>query len=163
MAHPQLDVTITDADITAHQANVAATEAQFPFLLNLTVKEAKELPKMGPKRIAKTQKLLDIALQNPGIIAAGFSVPAFEKDFKAAIRMKGLVRNPVLKLLEKIDETGHALGNEAYEQALKVKIYLETANRTDAGLDDLVREVNELFEQGEDEIVVPPAPVAEPV
>src|SRR3990172_7228716 len=149
MAHPKLNVEITDAMVTTLVTKVTEIETEFPFLINLTIKEIKELAKMGKRRLAITQKLLDIALQNPAILPSGFSAADFQRDFNAAVRMKGVVRNPVVKLLEKIEETGHALGNEAYEQALKVKIYLEAANRTDAGLDQLVAEVQEMFAQVE--------------
>ena len=162
MSHSQLDVEITDAMITALETKVTEIEAQYPFLLNLTLKEIKELAKMGKRRQAIVQKLLDIALQHPQILPGSFSTPKFQRDFKAAIRMKGVVRNPVLSLLEKIDETGIALGNEAYEQALKVKGYLELANRTDAGLDELAKEVQEMFEQVKEDDQPQPQPAVEP-
>lgn len=112
---------------------------------NLTKTEVGNLNIIGNKRKPAAQKALEIATLKPEILPPAFSLPDYEAKMNLITAIEGKVSYALLSLLEVVEESRFWYSDTAWDDSLKTKQYLETANRTDAGLDELLRELNEHF------------------
>lgn len=130
---------------------------------NLTRDETSNLNIIGNKRKAAAQKALEIAQLKPEILPGGFSLADYEAKMSLIFTLEGQVSFPTKSLLEVMEESRFFYSDTAWDDSLKVKQYLETANRTDAGLDTLVNELNEHFTRASgDEDDTTPQPATTP-
>lgn len=121
--------------------------AQAPFWKLSGKDELANLNIIGSKRKPAAQKALDIAQLKPEKMAGDFSLDDFEKGMELIFSLEGKVSYPLMSLFEVVEESRFFFSDKAWDQARKVKIYIETANRTDPGLDSMVKELSEHFKQ----------------
>ncbi len=128
---------------------------------NLTEAEVSHLNIIGNKRKPAAQKALEIATLKPEILPPAFSLADFQAKMGLIAILEGQVSFPTKSLLEVMEESRFWYSDTAWDDSLKLKQYLETANRTDPGLDTLVNELNEHFQRagsGEDDTEPQPPP-----
>lgn len=71
----RISAVLSDEDVAAVQAAVAAIRAKLPFLVTLSAQERKELPKMGPKSVGFDEKCVTY-MANRAEFVPGFVDPA---------------------------------------------------------------------------------------
>ena len=117
MSVNRLSLDISEAqktDFSKASADLAnATE-------NLTVviekEELRALPKIGDGRIPFVQKAADYCVSNPEHLPAVTNVPEFQKDLKAFLALREMVR-PLRQILGNLENALAVSGSEAYEAA----------------------------------------------
>jgi uncharacterized protein with von Willebrand factor type A (vWA) domain len=150
MAHSNVTVTLSAADKATIKQKVQDILALLPFIINLTLEERKALPKMGNHRYTFVKRLIQAVKENSAHIPASYDIAALEQDFSGYDDINE-VRIPVIQLLEKMDDTMRAAGAEAYLKALQGKELLEAANRTESGMDNIMKELQEFFDHAQQE------------
>jgi len=146
MAYNNIDAEVPDADKEAFKNNLIAAMILLPFLVNLTIDERRRLIKIGNNRYTFVKRFIQIAENNASEFPVSFNLAGLKKDFELFDDLKDLII-PMVQDLEKLTDTQKAVGNEALTKALQGKQMLEAANRTNAGLDDVVAELREFFDR----------------
>lgn len=136
---------ITDEIKQTFKEGIAAIVALFPFLINLSMKERKA-PTIGQKREPIARRLIEIGKQQQEHLPGSFNMDEVESDFSLTLSLLEVFRLAV-PMMEKLHETRIAVGAETYKAVRQIRDHLRTANLTEPGLDDVVKEINELFKQ----------------
>jgi len=136
---------ITDANVVTVTEGVAAIEALFPFLVNLTMEE-RSAPTIGIRREPIARRLIEIGNQNSQHLPGSFDMAEAEKDFTLTLRLLEVIRL-LVPLTEKLHETRIAVGAEAYKAVRQIRDYLRAANLNEPGLDEVMSEIDDLFAQ----------------
>jgi len=144
MSYSNISAVLSQANKQFIKARVSDILSKLPFVVNLTIDERRSLSKLGTRRFAFVQKVLQHTKDNPAVFPSYFNVAEFEKDFNLYVDL--LEISAVLKqLLEKVEDTRIAVGSEAFASALQSKELFESANRNEAGLDAIVAEIADFF------------------
>lgn len=136
---------ITDENVQAVTDSEITTTELFAFLVNLSMKE-RNAPTIGQKREPIARRIIEIGKQNSQHLPPSFNMNAVESDFALTLRLLEVIRLRV-PLGEKLHETRIGVGAETYKAVRQIRDHLRTANLTEPGLDDIVKEIDELYEQ----------------
>lgn len=136
---------ITDENVQSVTDSEVTITALFAFLINLTMKE-RNSPTIGQKREPIARRIIEIGKQQAQHLPGSFDMNAVESDFSLTLRLLEILRLRV-PLNEKLHETRIAVGAETYKAVRQIRDHLRTANLTNPGLDDVVKEIDELYEQ----------------
>ncbi len=96
--------------------NITATEALFPFLLNLSTEERHSLPKLRRDGLDFVERTLMHAESNPKLVTSYLDIPGLKKDLtllKQIQRVLGILES----FCEKLRDTYMELGVESYSAA----------------------------------------------
>ena len=113
----KISITISPEVENAILEAILSIEAKLPMLINLSLEDRHNIPKLGDKTLAFVTKSLEYAKQNPAIVPTFLDVAEFEKDVNAMIAIDRILK-PTRQLLEKMDDTTMLAGSEAYSAAL---------------------------------------------
>lgn len=113
----KISVTVSPEVLVSVNKAIESIGQSFPFMINLTKDERKALLKMGDKSIAFVNKSMDYAKQNPSVIPVYLNMPEFEKDV-VVVNALTSVKNSLLQIAEKLDDTALQAGSEAFNAAL---------------------------------------------
>ncbi len=113
----KISVTISPEVVVTVNKAIETINNSLPFLINLTNDDRKALLKMGDKSMAFVNKGLEYAKQNQGILPVYLNIPEFEKDVVVTNDLAS-IRNSLLQLIEKLDDTVLQAGSEAFNAAL---------------------------------------------
>lgn len=109
---------IEDKDLVEIKAAIEVLKTKLlPNLKALTPTEKKELAKMGDKTTAFVQKTLEYCKSNPDLCPQYLDVAALEVDVKAVETIRQ-IQQPLLQIVEALDDTLTISGSEAYSGAL---------------------------------------------
>ena len=109
---------VSEADMTEIKAAIATLKSKLlPNLKALTPTEKKELAKMGDKTTAFVQKTLEYCKSNPDLCPQYLDVSALEVDVKAVETIRQ-IHQPLLQIVEALDDTLTISGSEAYSGSL---------------------------------------------
>lgn len=136
---------ITDENVQIVTDSITAILALFPFLINLSMEE-RSAPTIGQKREPIARRLIEIGKQQSQHLPPSFDMVEAEKDFNLTLRLLEVIRL-VVPLVERLHETRIAVGAEAYKAVRQIRDHLRTANLNEPGLDEIMNEIDELFEQ----------------
>lgn len=139
---------ITSENKETVKDTVAMIAETFPFLINLSMKDRNK-PTIGQKREPIARRIIEIGKQNAEHLPNSFDMTEVEKDFILTLDLLEVIR-PFVQLVEKMHETRIAVGAEAYLSVRAIRGHLRTANLTNPGLDEVMKEINELFARLED-------------
>lgn len=152
--------TLTQEDVLFMENIKKQITDRYSWLINLTKDKRQSIPKMGNRRYPAAQKALQIGQQNSQHIPGSFSMDDFTNNFQNSSIFAQMLL-PLKQATEMIDDTRLDGNHKTWKQALKVKDLMENANRDNAGLDDVVDELNEFFKHTdkEEEDTTPTTPV----
>jgi hypothetical protein len=146
MPYQNIDATLSATDQQAIKDAFAIILQKLTFLVNLTVDERRATFKAGPNSLSFLQNALTAAQNNPTVLPASFSIPAFQKDvdlFTALTEIFMLASS----LASQLDDTRLAVGGEAMQEASQVYTYFKAAARTTPGLKPIADQLAERFQK----------------
>lgn len=149
MPYQNISAEITDQNMTDIQANIDAIKALLPFLVNLTNEEKSQYPAIGDGRVAFVAKSLNYEQNNPMLLPGFLDVAEHGKDFTLFDKLRQILQ--VLRpLVESIEDTRHAVGNEAYTSALDFYASVQRAKeRNIAGSEAIYTDLKTQFERAQ--------------
>jgi len=113
----QISITISEEAVANINKAIATINENLPDLINLTVDDRHQLPKMGDKTLAFVNKSFEYASQNPNIVPSFLDLTEFAKDTAVVTSLKRILM-PLEQLNEKLSDTNLLAGSEAYMAAL---------------------------------------------
>jgi hypothetical protein len=158
MSNPNIDATLSAADLQAVKDAFAMVLNKLPFLISLTADDRKSIVKTGSDSLTFVNKAFTAAQANPTIFPASFSTAAFGRDcdlFASLTELNTLAN----QVAEQIDDTRMAVGGEAMGQAMQTYEYVKTGAKTNPGLKTIADELGERFKKSGGS-TPPPKPAA---
>jgi hypothetical protein len=144
MSYSNISASLSEAQVAQIDTQIQAILASLDFLINLSPDERHTLRKMGDKLTSYVEDALEVAKANRGYLPSNVDLAEFEKDLSLAKNLdKILIR--LRPLVESIQDTATAAGNEAIKVADLSYGYLKQAARSDAGLDDTIKVLGARF------------------
>ena len=153
----RVSATLSTTDQQDVMTAITTIRQKLPFLIDLTTTERVTMSKLGDKTQAFVKKAVDVALQHPDLLPAGF-LDEMRKDAQLLDSLSPIHR--AIDLLQKqIDDTTVQVGAEAYAAARTVYAvtkapFAEAVLRTAA--DDLGKRFGRRARNG----ATPVAPIA---
>mgnify|MGYP007014263588 CR=1 FL=1 len=131
MSQNLISLQLTTADLSAVDAALKTLEDKFVGLIDLSIEQRSTVTKMGDKSEAFCRKAVEVLGNNPGVLAANYSLAEVKRDLAAfdALRPR-LVR--VEKLVEKMRDSQMALGSDLMTASLEGYAYLKVAGKGEA-------------------------------
>jgi len=153
----KISAVLSDADKTAALGHFNSLITLLTFLQTLTPEQRQRINKAANGRLAFIQQACQDAQQNPGVLAANFSLPEFSKDV-AFISAFVAVVNAEENFHTKCKDTFALALSDGYEQALRVYAFFKAANFT-GEYQAIVDNLGSYFEgQGKKKTSPPPTP-----
>ena len=156
MPDNRITATLSQADLTAVMDAISTIRTKLPFLLDLTLEERRQLPKMGDKSRAFVQQALEVATQNEDMLPRSFSVEEMRRDVELANALQPIMVG-LNQLQELVDDTYLQVGSEAYTAALLVYQYARAAGKG-AALDGMLDALGQRFARKTKKLPPPPPP-----
>jgi hypothetical protein len=145
LTNNRLNIVATEAQITAAKNSLVQFDAQFPFLIGLTVEEKTTLPAINVDNKIFTEDAINAAVNNMDMLPGYLSVSGVQTDMKLFNQLDELVPM-VRKQLEKLEDTRFLAGSEAYSTALMIyKLFGAAAESGIPGADAIVAQLRERF------------------
>jgi len=145
LTNNRLNIVATEAQITAAKNSLVQFDAQFPFLIGLTVDEKTTLPAINVDNKIFTEDAINAAVNNMDMLPGYLSVSGVQTDMKLFNQLDELVPM-VRKQLEKLEDTRFLAGSEAYTTALMIyKLFGAAAESGIPGADAIVAQLRERF------------------
>ena len=145
LTNNRLNIVATEAKITAAKNSLVQFDAQFPFLIGLTVEEKTTLPAINVDNKIFTEDAINAAVNNMDMLPGYLSVSGVQTDMKLFNQLDELVPM-VRKQLEKLEDTRFLAGSEAYTTALMIyKLFGAAAESGIPGADAIVAQLRERF------------------
>ena len=145
LTNNRLNIVATEAQITAAKNSLVQFDAQFPFLIGLTVEEKTTLPAINVDNKIFTEDAINAAVNNMDMLPGYLSVSGVQTDMQLFNQLDELVPM-VRKQLEKLEDTRFLAGSEAYSTALMIyKLFGAAAESGIPGADAIVAQLRERF------------------
>jgi hypothetical protein len=141
----RISATISAADKTTIQTAIQTIRTKLPFLVNLTLAERKELPKMGDKTLAFDEKCAGYMAAHPELVPS-FVIPAeVTKDRALRVDLNDIARE-IGQLFEGVEDTLMLASSEAYMADLSFyQNVRHAAQRGVVGADTIYNDLNQRF------------------
>ncbi|HZH33472.1 MAG TPA: hypothetical protein VEX64_01460 [Pyrinomonadaceae bacterium] len=148
---------LTDDVVTEVLKKIDEIRSLLPFLIDLTPEERQELPKMGERNRAFTERALELAREDDSYLPRSFVTSEMEQYVNLASGLRR-VETALTRLGEQVSDTLLATGSEAYSSALVVYGAAKRDGRG-AALDSLVDALGRRFgrKTGDEPPANPPA------
>lgn len=154
MSYQNISQEITQAHYDAFVAKLNELKALFTFFINLTEEERQTLPKMGNSKLPFVIKALNYAEANPTLAPGYMNVPELRKDLQLNTRVLAMLQL-LRPYLDSMDDTGLAVGSEAYVTSLAFYNSVGQAAKLNvAGASAIYADLTTHFEQSS----TPPTP-----
>lgn len=144
MSYQNISYDLTENDLNAVKASIAAINAKLPFLVTLDAKEIQGLVKLGPKSTDFVTDASSAATNFSQILPGSFDKVEYAKDtalFKSLSEIKIILDS----LHEKVNKTYMAVGSEAMIASLEVYAYVQTAAPRTPGLQSVADKLKDRF------------------
>lgn len=115
----RISAELSDADRDEVLAAIETIKKKLPFLVTLSKKEAKSLPKAGAKTRDFSVKTLEVATQNPDIMPRNFNLEEMRKDVELYQAFESIYL-AMLQLMEGISSTYMLIRSETYSGGLMI-------------------------------------------
>ncbi len=112
----RLNVTATEAQITAVKDALLTIATNLPFLIGLTAEERTALPSMDVNNKAFTEDAVNGAVNNPTLIPAYVNITHLQNDLTLFTQLDEVL-TLARQLCERIEDTKILAGSEAYNAA----------------------------------------------
>ena len=146
MSNLNISATLAPADKVLLSDKALEIRTILVFLINLDPAKRKSLRKMATKRAGYVLDVLSAVLANPSAIPTTFSIDEFSKD-KALFDDLAFIYNLYRPIIEGIEDTMLALGNELMTQSDTCYTYLKRAAKDNANLTEVVDRIGTAFNQ----------------
>lgn len=146
MPYGNIDVTLTPEQLQAIKDAFAAVDALMPWAVGLTEEERRRLYKAGNK-LEVIEECRNAVVNNPGIFPTSFDGDGFVRDVNFLHQVTDLTA-VAAALLRKLDDTRMACGAECAKTINPVRGYVDTAAKTQPGLQELSKKLAEYFKRG---------------
>ena len=141
----RISAVLAPADKTTILQKITDIRALLPFLLNLTVKERKELFKLGDKGLGFDEKCRTYMANNSSLVPSYVTVAEVEKDRVLRTAMLDILRE-LASLQEAVDDTVLTLSSEILMADLSFyQSVRQAAKRGVAGIDVIFNDLQERF------------------
>lgn len=144
MANLNISASISAADKATIQTGVNDLKALLPFLVNLDPKTRQRLRKKGTKMSGYVDNVFQAVNTNASVIPATFDTAEYAKD-KVLFDDLSFVKDLFSALLEAVDDTRLAVGNELMKESDTCYDYLKRAAKDNASLTEVVNEIAKAF------------------
>jgi hypothetical protein len=137
---------IPDADMAQVRTAITTLKVKLlPYLKTLSAAERHELPKMGDKTVSFVKKALDYCVSNPDIVPPFLDISALKVDANAVDSIRSLYQ-PLLQIVEALDDTMMLSGSEAYAGALTYYNAAKSAAKSNiAGAKNICEDLSNRF------------------
>lgn len=157
LTNNRINITATDAQITAVKTALQTIASSLPFLTGLTTEERVALPGINVTNKAFTEDAINAGVNNASLIPSYVSVANMQNDlllFSQLDEIIGITR----QLLEKLEDTQLLAGSEAYTSALTLyKLFSSASDAGVPGSDAVVAHLKQRFAgQGGAGVPIPP-------
>ncbi len=125
-------------------ASIDQILTDLPFLLDLTIKERKALPKFGDKSVAFVNKALEFATEHSEVLPQKLSLEEFGIDVKLYNQLFSIYQKIII-LSDKVNDTYLQVGAEAYSTALIVYSNLKANKDLFDGSEQVLDELSKRF------------------
>lgn len=143
MSQNLISLTLTDEQLAAADAALAALEQAFAGFIALSVEQRKSISRMGGKSEQFCRQTLTVLGDNPQIVPASIGAADAQADLVALDRLRPrLVR--LQKLAERAEDSETALGSDIMSLALEGYALLKVAGKSQ-GLEGARKELSNRF------------------
>jgi hypothetical protein len=147
MSYENISAQLSDEDLNQVIAKLTEAEKLLPFVIDLTNDEIRSLFKLGDKSLPFVDKALELAAQNPDYVPKYVDLEELKKDIELAKKLKTIM-NVLMPLAEKVSDTYHAVGSEAFLAARMFYVSVKNASRGGVpGTDTIAAELGKRFEK----------------
>jgi hypothetical protein len=150
---------LSDATKAQILVKIQELRALLPFLLNLTLEERREPPKMGDKTVAFDQKCQSYMTARPELVPTFVNLPELAKDRTLRLQLAD-VFNELNSLCEAVDDTMMVVGSEILMSDLSFyQNVRQAAQRNVTGVDVIYEDLRQRFPgRGRTTPPTPPSP-----
>ena len=145
MSVNRVSATLSQQDRDEILKAIKTIKEKMPFLVGLTPKERKTLPKAGDSNLPFILKARTFANEHTGILSREFDLEEYNRDtdlFDSMLK----IEQELTVLSELVSDTLMAAGNESYMASLLVYYYGKAAHATGIdGLDEVMDELSKRF------------------
>jgi hypothetical protein len=156
MSYFNISASLTEAQLTQIETSIKQIRTTLGFLINLSPEEKQGLRKMGDKLTSYVQDVLVESKTNSAFIPAGVNLAEFEKDLNLVKSLDRILSN-LRPLMDAIEDTSTAAGNEAIKAADMAYGYLKQAAKNNSNLDLTVKVLGARFKYARSIEQEPPA------
>jgi hypothetical protein len=126
-------------------SSIAVIRGKMPFIIELSAKLKRSLPKMGDKSRAFVQKALELAIAHQDQLPRSFDLEEMQRDIELFDALYTIAME-FNQLQAEIDDTLVAVGSDAYSAALQVYRHIK-AHGEGAGMDSLINDLGQRFDR----------------
>jgi hypothetical protein len=108
-------------------ADIQKLNSGLDFDISLSPAERRNIPKMGDKTLPFVDKALNYATQFPNMVPPFLDMKQFQKNYKLANQLHGLLME-IMPVVEKISDTYYRAGAEAFLAARQIYAYAKYAS-----------------------------------
>ena len=155
MADNRVDGVLVAAEAQAALDAVQLIRSKLPFLIDLSVEEKRGIPALGNASRGFVARAVEGARQTPAFLPQSFDLNATQRDlnlFDALLPVSVALG----QLNELVQDTVHAAGGEAYNDARLIYQYAKNAPPS-LGLDQFVKDLSARFARRTSTAPKPPA------
>jgi predicted oxidoreductase len=109
----RISATLTAEDRTTVLASLATIKKALPFLLSLSPKESREMPRLGPKGLGFDESCASFMNSHPALVPAFVDLAEVGKDRVLRTELSGIVRE-LNSLAESATDTLAVISHEIY-------------------------------------------------
>lgn len=144
-ADNRVSAELSDAIKAQILVKIQEIRALLPFLINLTVDERRELPKMGDKTVAFDQKCQSYMAARPELVPSYVNLLELAKDRTLRLQLAD-VFNELNSLSEAVDDTLMVVGSEILMADLSFYQNIrQAAQRNVTGVDVIYEDLRQRF------------------
>ena len=159
LTNNRLNVTATEAQITAVKDAIQVLIDNLPFLIGLTMEERETLPAIDVENKVFTEDAITAGVNNMEMLPSFISVSFMQTDMTLFNQLDEVILL-MKQFMEKLEDTQLLAGSEAYVTALMIyKLFGAAADAGVPGADAIVAQLRERFaEQGNNKRIKPENP-----
>jgi len=109
-----ISTTIEQKELVEILKAISLIDEKLSQLVSLSEEELANLPKMKSNTTSFVQQCVDLAKKYPEVVPKDVDIREIEKDLKL-IKSIAKIREPLLKVVKKLDDSALLAGSEAYQ------------------------------------------------
>jgi len=142
-----ISAELTDEALNSSVESIKKVESNVGFALTLKKEDAATLAKVGPKILEFTEKAYEYAVKNPKLKPDFLDLTEFQKDYLLSKKLQ-ILRNHLVPLTEKLNDTFTASASEAYMAARLFYHNVKNAARANVpGASAIADEMSKLYDR----------------
>jgi hypothetical protein len=159
MSNPDINVSLSDADVQKIKDIIGQVRAAMPFLITLTTKDRMGKYKMGPQRLAWVQACVNAASNHPEVLPGFFKQDQYAASYDTSQAMAD-IREVLRSLLSDVEDTTMQVGSQAASGSSSVMGWIDAGADTEPGLKSVSASLHEFFQRANAAGTQQPPPTA---